>query len=512
MVGNMLPHPSFRCKLPAQRRVDRDSFLPLVFSAARARRIARPLREDATLTLVTRLKADRAEWQRYLVVDDFLGDAVHVAALATAFECGLIDALLEGPLSSDDLARACGREPQRMSLLIGLLAGGRVLAKKNKLLSLCPRFSAAMEFRDLLEAKARYSRIVLSDLAERFTDLAFDFPAYVAASRAYSLFRYHTGASPGPDEVAAAEHWVSLTTVASRYEAAALMHHFDFGQYRRILDIGGNSGELARRICERHPQMRVDVFDLPVVCDIGRRHVAGTPEADRIGFIAGDARVDQLPGGYDVCLFKSMLHDWPDEQARLFLDKALGALAPGGRLLAFERSQLDASRLKAPMRAVLSLPFWPCFRQPATYVSWLQQLGGLDVIAQRIALDVDFMLVTAVARPGRDRPRVAALDAPAAGAASGATVIRFRNDQEERALELSVEAFVAGVPAFFVTRRFSLSYRPWPGTNVTDRPRVQRMLAAARAALFRADEAGLALEQARHAVASSATGGWVLIP
>jgi hypothetical protein len=499
----MLPHPSFRRKDPARQRVDCATLLPLGCSATHARRTTRSFCEDANLTPVTGRKKDRAAWQRYLVVDDFLTDAVHVAALATAFECGLIDALLERPQSAFDLAQACGREPERMSLLVGLLAGGRVLAKKRELFSLRPGFLAAMEYRDLLETKARYARLVLSDLGDRFTDLVFDFPAYVATSRVYSLFRYHAGKSAGPAEVAAAERWVALTTAASHYEAAALMHHFDFGGCRRILDIGGNSGELARRVCERHPQIRVDVFDLPVVCDIGRRHVARTPQAGRIGFIAGDARVDELPGGYDVCLFKSMLHDWPDQQAQLFLDKALGALAPGGRLLAFERAQVDASRLESPMRAVLALPFWPCFRQPETYVAWIQQRGGQDVVAQRIELDVDFMLVAAVADPRRPARPVGPAEPK---------LIRFRHDEEESALDLSVDVFVAGAPAFFVTGRFSLSYRPWPGTNVTDRPRVAILLAAATAALGLADKTGSTLEQARQAVASSATGGWLLAP
>jgi len=452
-------------------------------------------------------RKNRAEWQRFLVVDDYLGDAVHVAALATAFDCGLIDALLEKPRSIADLARACGREPERMRLLVDLLAGGKALAKRAKLVSLRPGFAAALEFRDLLEAKVRYSPIVLGEIGDRFSDLVFDFPAYTARSRAFALFRYHAGKTVISKELADAEPWVSLTTVLTRYEAAACLAHFDFAGCRRILDVGGNSGELARRICERHPEVRVDVFDLPVICEIGRRHVGGSPEADRIGFVAGDARSDDLPAGYDACIFKSMLHDWPDADAQLFLEKALGALAPGGRLLVFERTRVAAPRLRSPVRSILSLPFWPCFREARTYVSWLRKRGATDVAAQRIELDMDFMLVTATAGTERPRPRA---QSPAAPAASDPTLLRFRHEQEDHALDLFVEPFVEGNPSFAVTGRFALSYRPWPATNAVSRPRVAGMLALAQAALSRADQAGLTIEQARQVVASSALGGWVL--
>ena len=78
-----------------------------------------------------------------------------------------------------------------------------------------------------------------------------------------------------------------ITTLLTRYEAAVCMDHHDFSQYRRMLDVGGNSGEFVLRICRRYPDISAAVFDLPLVCELGQEHVRGTAEADRISFVKG---------------------------------------------------------------------------------------------------------------------------------------------------------------------------------------------------------------------------------
>jgi SAM-dependent methyltransferase len=163
----------------------------------------------------------------------------------------------------------------------------------------------------------------------------------------------------------------------------------------RMLDVGGNSGEFARHAVRSVPGLSADVFDLPVVCELGRRHLASTEESHRVGFIPGDLRADDLPGGYDLVSFKSMLHDWPDEFAFDFLRKAVAALQPGGSILIFERAEIRATGDRLPYSMVANLVFLPFFRNAETYRVWLKQFGLVDISLETVMLEMPFHLITA---------------------------------------------------------------------------------------------------------------------
>src|ERR1051326_4168968 len=116
--------------------------------------------------------------------------------------------------------------------------------------------------------------------------------------------------------------WMRFTTALTRYEARVCVKRYDFGRHRRMLDVGGNSGEFLLQVCRAHSELSATVFDLPLVCDIGQEHVSSHPESSRINFRRGNALVDALPGGIDLVSFKSMLHDWPENEARRLMQRA----------------------------------------------------------------------------------------------------------------------------------------------------------------------------------------------
>lgn len=64
---------------------------------------------------------------------------------------------------------------------------------------------------------------------------------------------------------------MTITTRLTRHEALVCMKYHDFGQYRRMLDVGGNSGEFALQVCRRHPDLRATVLDLPFHLVTGRK-------------------------------------------------------------------------------------------------------------------------------------------------------------------------------------------------------------------------------------------------
>src|ERR1700723_105607 len=124
--------------------------------------------------------------------------------------------------------------------------------------------------------------------------------------------------------------------------------------------------------------LRATVFDLPLICELGLDHVLAQAEGSRISFIQGDLRGQDLPDGYDLITFKSMLHDWPPQDALRFIEKAARALVPGGTLLIYERGTLEFGGEVPPMSMVPNLLFFRSYRSPQVYIEQLQRLGFLD--------------------------------------------------------------------------------------------------------------------------------------
>jgi SAM-dependent methyltransferase len=210
----------------------------------------------------------------------------------------------------------------------------------------------------------------------------------------HRLFAYDRGNGAGEEDRRITARWMRVTTLLTRYESAVCMRHHDFSACRRLLDVGGNSGEFALRLCRKYPSLRATVFDLPLVCEEGRRHVAGETEADRIAFVPGSALTDDFSVGHDQVVFKSMLHDWPDDAARQFLGKAARALVPGGRVLIFEREPVSLKNQNVTHSHLPFLIFFNSYRDPEKYAEFMKASGFADIRIRLIDLEMPFMLVT----------------------------------------------------------------------------------------------------------------------
>lgn len=331
----------------------------------------------------------------YLCVDLFISTLTKARALSTALELGLIDLLQEkGSLQTNSLGEELHLEPRAFDLLLGLLRANRVVEENDGRMSLTEDFQSALCYRDLLEAKLDFAFWVLRDFTEGFTLAIADPDRFFQQSRVLDLFSYGRCFELTQENYSSTKRWVRLTSCLTRYESRTCMRHYDFSRHNRILDVGGNSGEMALQICRRFPHARATVFDLPVVCEVGKAHVKGEPEENRIGFISGNALADDLPHGFDLVIFKSMLHDWPDDAATRLISKAAEALEPGGTLLVFERAPIVVRYFDLPFSMVPFLLFFHSFRSPELYENELKRLGFESIRVQIISLETEFFLLT----------------------------------------------------------------------------------------------------------------------
>lgn len=333
----------------------------------------------------------------YLCVDEFMRDVVGARALQSALELGLIDLLQRSePVDRRALASRLRLEPRALELLLGMLQANGVIEQHDASVVLSGRFLAALEFRDLLQAKLEFAALVAADFLDRFTPLLAEPERFFEQARIFDLFSYSRCFEATAENIALTRRWMHFTSTLTRYEAQACIEHHDFSGSRRLLDVGGNSGEFALRICRAHADARATVLDLPVVCRIGRDHVGDEAEAARIDFIETSGANADFPSGFDTVCFKSMLHDWPDREMRGFLERAYHALEPGGRLLIFERGLLEVGASQIPYSLIPIMLFFRSYRSPEDYVIHLEQIGFREIVLKTVELEMPFMLITAV--------------------------------------------------------------------------------------------------------------------
>jgi len=337
-------------------------------------------------------------------VDRFLESEAAAHALGFAFTSGLIDRLARrADTATAGLADEFRLERPQLACLTGLLVGAGVATEPEPgRIGLSDAFRAVLPCRDLIEAKLAFAAAASEDLRRHFPAFVADLPAFMEAARTFELFRYDRCFEITPDNLDATRRWVAYTTCLTRYEAGPGLDRIETGRHRRLLDLGGNSGEFAAQACRRAPNLTATVFDLPVVCALGRENLADRPEGARVTFQAGDMRRDPLPEGHDLVTFKSVLHDWPADEARALLERAGRALAPGGRLVIYERAPMPLRERPLGYVQSADLVFQPFFREADLYTGALAALGFVDCTVRRLALETPFHLIEA-RKPGGAR-------------------------------------------------------------------------------------------------------------
>jgi acetylserotonin N-methyltransferase len=169
---------------------------------------------------------------------------------------------------------------------------------------------------------------------------------------------------------------------------------FDLSGFRRLVDLGGGTGHLAIAACERYPELRAAVFDLPRVMPIAREEVAQSAAHSRVELLEGDFFEHDLPVAdiYAVC---RVLHDWSEEKIGMLLRKVYAALPAGGALLVAERL-LDDDKTGPPNAIMQSLNMLVCTegreRSFTEYEGLLHHAGFARVEARRTGATLDAVM------------------------------------------------------------------------------------------------------------------------
>jgi hypothetical protein len=240
--------------------------------------------------------------------------------LYVAAALGLADLLVDGARSADELATKVGARPDPLRRVLRGLAADLVLDElPDDRFALTPVGALLVDgapgsLRGAVLARGRLYYAAFGGLLDAVRDGTTPF------ERVYGEpFFEHLAAHPA--ETAAFR--ASMADRSAR-EAAAVVAAYDFGRFRRLVDVGGGPGVLLRAVLAAAPGLDGLLFDRPEVVEGSTLPAAG-----------GDF-FTAVPGGADAYLLSRVIHDWDDADAVAVLRTCRQAMSMDATLLLVE--------------------------------------------------------------------------------------------------------------------------------------------------------------------------------
>jgi ubiquinone/menaquinone biosynthesis C-methylase UbiE len=263
--------------------------------------------------------------------------------LFIANEIGLFDALSDGAISLEDLAKRTEVPRRTVRILADAMVTLGVLERRADQYNHAP---AAASF--LSGSGPGDLRPLL-----RFWN-HISYPAWLKfeeAVRSGQAPTRHGHFTPEEQRIfsAGVEAW-------STDQAKALASTYDFGRHQRVLDVGGGTGSFLVAILRQHPHLRATLYELPTVVPVAQQRLASDPATSPVEVVGGDFFVDPLPEGHDAALVASVIHLFGPERNRAMLGRIRKAVQPGGRLLLVDL-WTNATHTEPPAAALLAGEF-----------------------------------------------------------------------------------------------------------------------------------------------------------
>ena len=254
-------------------------------------------------------------------------------AIGVVAELGIADRLADGPRTSAELAEATATNPDALYRVLRMLAGLEVFGVRPDRRVENTSLSDTLRS-DTPGSVRHYARWFGTSLHWRAVgDLDHSVgtgePSLVKDQPDKNAFEVLAA-----DPTAQATFNDAMTGLSSA-DAQAIAGAYDFARFGRIVDVGGDHAALAQGIAAVAPDAQITVFDLPHVIEGTDHRLAETTGGDRITTRTGSF-FDGVPGAFDLCVMKHIIHDWDDARASTILTNCRNALEGDGRVVVCE--------------------------------------------------------------------------------------------------------------------------------------------------------------------------------
>jgi hypothetical protein len=249
-------------------------------------------------------------------------------AVGSAARLGVADAIGDDSRTAEEVSRSTGTDPGATTRLLRALAALELVTETSAdTFALTP--AGALLRRDRPDS--------VHPIATMFTDVAM-LGAWQRLDDGIRLGKTTFEDVFGTDFFSYLKDRPELSAVfnasmsaGTQLTASILPDHYAFDRFTTVADIGGGDGTLLAAILGKHPGLRGLLYDT----EEGLAQAGVTLTGFDVTFRTGDFFAE-VPGGADLYLIKSVLHDWDDDRCVTILRNCRQVIPPDGRLLIVE--------------------------------------------------------------------------------------------------------------------------------------------------------------------------------
>lgn len=248
------------------------------------------------------------------------------AALHAMIDLGCAEHLAGGPLTVTELAGRCGAHAPSLERVLRTLAGAGLVA------TVAPHTYALTDAGAVLRTPTS-ARLAVEFTAEPACWEAMGaLPEAVRTGRATFTERFGPLYDYLADRPETRRLFDDFMVSRSAPLAARVAEVHDFSGVRTVVDVGGGNGAFLAAILRAHAHLRGVLLERETALPAARELLGAPGLGGRCELVAGDFFTG-VPGGAEVHLLASVVHNWDDADAVRLLRTVRAAMRGDGRLL-----------------------------------------------------------------------------------------------------------------------------------------------------------------------------------
>ena len=301
------------------------------------------------------------------IVDKLRNGVYSGLAMLAGMQLDVFTPLSNGPMNSEQLAKALGVGVVRFRPLLDALAAAGLLKVERDVYSNTPETDYF-----LVPGKPTYTGGTQL-LSLHWTNILKTADSIRSGS---PQARIDYSALSTEELEAGYGRFYDVTVATAR----TIVERYDLSSYRTLLDVGGGTGGLAITVTESCPNIQATVVDLPNVTPLTQRFVNEAGAADRVQVVTADAVNGPLTGSFDAAVLNSFIQVLSPDQARRALRNVSEVINPSGAIFISGRGILDDSRVAPPQTVEFNLNAINVFDEGQAHTeqehrNWLTEAG-----------------------------------------------------------------------------------------------------------------------------------------
>ena len=251
-------------------------------------------------------------------------------AIYVVAKLGVADLLVNGPLTSDELASKLGVHSVSLFRVLRALAAQGIFTQ-----DMSDKFGLTPMSQLLRSDNPNTIRYTAIYAGQEYYRAAGELLHTVKTGETAFNHIYGKGHFDylGENPEAAKTFNLYMATSFARFGSPFQSYKFKEGSL--IVDVGGGRGHLITEIVRSDPSLRGVLYDLPQGVAEAAAYLESNNVAQRCKIVSGSF-FDHIPPGGDVYLLSRILHDWPDDKAKQILENCRKSIRDDGILLVRE--------------------------------------------------------------------------------------------------------------------------------------------------------------------------------